>query len=235
MLAIHFQCPQPTRVRQKFQDFESSKSNFFELAKRPKLETKGIFERAYHKSYSRITERDTIPLPSHFYGGVNRAYRIYVVCMHRMMEADHNRFAAEPRDPNSISPHNPEFRQFHQPLLYARLARHWAKLVNLSYNTASDESKYMRVMAKQHSIALKHRRDALVSGFLVWTLHKVTKKNEKEFNRLRGNVRYHLATKAQDGLIINVIPKAIISFRQPATLISDCNPSSLPSCNGDYR
>ena len=105
------------------------------------------------------------------------------------MEADHNRFAAEPRDPNSISPHNPEFRQFHQLLLYARLAQHWTKLVNFSYNTASDKSKYMRVVAKQHNITLKQRRDALVSGFLVWTLHNVTQKNKKEFDRLRVIVR----------------------------------------------
>ena len=48
----------------------------------------------------------------------------------------------------------------------------------------------MLVMAKQHNITLKQRRDALVPWFLVWTLHEVTQKNEKELNRLRVNVRY---------------------------------------------
>ena len=44
-------------------------------------------------------------------------------------------------------PENDVFRQFHQLVSYARLARHWTKLVNLSHDVTPDESKYMRNMA----------------------------------------------------------------------------------------
>ena len=146
------------------------------------------------------------------------------------MEANPNRFAAEPRNSNSISPHNPEFRQLHQLLLYARLARHWTKLVDLSYNTASDASKYMR-MAKQHNITLKQRWDVLISGSLVWALHKVTQKNGKEFNWLRVNLRYHFDV----GRLVRCVRKDWGTVLLPATQWLDTNHIHIRNSLHDCR
>lgn len=66
-----------------------------------------------------------------------------------------------------------EFRQFHQLLAYARLARHWTKLVNHSREPGSTESQYMRAMAKTQDITKKQTGEALVSGFMVWTLYGI--------------------------------------------------------------
>ena len=92
MLALHFQNPAPEQVRQILPDSATSKCNWFKLSKKPNIMTDGVFERAYSRPASYISPQTHIPLP-YSITGVERAYRTYVVCMHRMMEADPNRFA----------------------------------------------------------------------------------------------------------------------------------------------
>ena len=87
-------------------------------------------------------------------------------------------------------PKTNQFRQFHLLLSYARLAEHWIKLVELSKESGSAELKYMRDIAKRNNITRKRKGEALVSGFLVWTVHKVNQTNKKEFTRLQVNIRY---------------------------------------------
>ena len=87
-------------------------------------------------------------------------------------------------------PKTDQFRQFHLLLLYARLAEHWLKLVSLFKDSGSAELKYMRDIAKLNNINRKRKGEALVSGFLVWTIHGVNQTNKKEFTRLQENIRY---------------------------------------------
>ena len=87
-------------------------------------------------------------------------------------------------------PKTDQFRQFHLLLSYARLAQHWANLVELSKIPGSVELEYMRAIVKRNNITRKRSGKALVSGFLVWTVHKVNQTNKKEFTRLRENIRY---------------------------------------------
>ena len=87
-------------------------------------------------------------------------------------------------------PKNDPFRQFHLLLLYARLAQHWTKLVNLSCDKRSDESKHMLAMADQHNSTKKQTGTALVSGFLVWQLHGFNR-TDCNFKEERATMRYY--------------------------------------------
>ena len=93
-------------VRQIFEDFDTNKDNWFDLPKRLKLATKRLFQLAYHMTPSYSKFRRNLPLPE-YVTGTHRGYRTYLICMHWMMEADANCFAAEGRDLNKYSFNNP--------------------------------------------------------------------------------------------------------------------------------
>lgn len=87
-------------------------------------------------------------------------------------------------------PKNDPFCQFHLLLLYAHLAQHWTKLVNLSRDKKSDESKYMLAMADRHNITKTQDGTALVSAFLVWQLHRFNR-TDPNFKKERATMRYY--------------------------------------------
>ena len=89
------------RVRQIFEDFKTNKDNWFDLPA-----TKRLFQIAYRMLPCYSKSRRNLPLPEHV-TGTHRGYRTYVICMHRMMEGDPHRVAAEGRDPNNYSVYNP--------------------------------------------------------------------------------------------------------------------------------
>ena len=112
-------------VRQIFEDFDANKDNWFDLSKRPKRATRLLLKLAYHAPpfYSKF--RRVLPLPE-YVTGTHRGYRTYVICMHRMMEAGANCFAAEGRDPNNYSVNNSGNPGFEDEVCdeSARLNRH---------------------------------------------------------------------------------------------------------------
>lgn len=96
----------PAQVQQIFQDFAASQRNLFELSTRPRVIMKTLFNRAYTRGKSYTSPFAPIPVWKCI-TGIERAYRTWGLSIYRMIEADPNRFAVEPRHPYSISPHNP--------------------------------------------------------------------------------------------------------------------------------
>ena len=110
LLILHLYHLQPEPVRQVFEDFAISKANWSRLPKKPNLTVNGVLTRAFTRSFARsfgsISPQIPILLDSSRIDE-RSAYDTYIICMHRMLLADPNRFAAEPRDPSTISFHNP--------------------------------------------------------------------------------------------------------------------------------